>query len=289
MKAITNRILASGGHISEAELGVYNLGGLGDEYDTLAQTLTKKSTLLRFQEVKSHLYHFETKLQNKSTSLAFDLGKSSTNIARNHTVVNSRLVSPDMNHVMHHVINHDNVVVPSNFSYRVSYVGFNPNVGNTGFNTTIGNPSFNNLDSTLVLIMMEEVVEEVEVNLIGRSQYRGYFNFSKPQCHICSNFGHTANFPSAYMGNQGPIGNQGINAGNYGSQQWSQPSNGSYQWNNSGGSILLSLLTILLVLMVLVIEVLSNGLPYANFGFTYFSASIQPNFATNPSFGISQG
>lgn len=47
IKTIADQILAGGGHISEAELVVYILGELGDDYDTLAQTLTTRSQLSR--------------------------------------------------------------------------------------------------------------------------------------------------------------------------------------------------------------------------------------------------
>ena len=79
MRDIADTIASTGQSISDDELLLYVLGGLGSEYDPVVVNLTSRQDLVSLQEAQFLLQSHEIRLDQLQTSMTLDLTNASAN------------------------------------------------------------------------------------------------------------------------------------------------------------------------------------------------------------------
>ena len=83
MRNIADTLASTGQLISDDELLLYVLGGLGSEYDPVVVNLTARQDSVSLQEAQFLLQSHEMRLEQLQASMSIDLTNASANVAYN--------------------------------------------------------------------------------------------------------------------------------------------------------------------------------------------------------------
>ena len=84
MKAVANSLIAAGQQISEDELFLYILSGLGPEFESVVVNLTSKDSVT-LPEVQDMLQTHEMRLESLNAATVVEISNSAANLVQRQT------------------------------------------------------------------------------------------------------------------------------------------------------------------------------------------------------------